>query len=143
MPTIQRSALVPHSAQKMFDLVNDVESYPQFLPWCSGAATLESSEQQYTARVDMKKGPLSQHFTTRNVLTPGTQINMALVDGPFKKLQGQWQFKDIGEHGCRVSFDIEFTFSGILLQKTLSPVFNEICGRMVDAFVGRANEVYG
>ena len=92
MPTIQRSALVPHSAQKMFDLVNDVESYPQFLPWCSGAATLESSEQQYTARVEMKKGPLSQHFTTRNVLTPGTQINMSLVDGPFKKLQGQWQF---------------------------------------------------
>lgn len=143
MPTIQRSALVPHSAKKMFDLVNDVESYPEFLPWCSGASTLERGDQFAIARVDMSMGPLAKHFTTRNDLIDGESIKLSLVDGPFKKLHGQWQFKDIGEHGCRVSFDIEFAFSGILLEKTLSPIFNEICGRMVDAFVTRASQVYG
>ncbi len=142
MPTIQRSALVPHSAQKMFDLVNDVDSYPDFLPWCNDAATLEKGDGYNIARVDIKKGPLSQHFTTRNDLTNGSEINMTLIEGPFKQLQGQWNFKDIGEHGCRVSFDIEFAFSGLILQKTLSPIFNEICARMVDAFVVRANQVY-
>lgn len=142
MPTIQRSALVPHSAQKMFDLVNDVDSYPDFLPWCNDAATLEKGDGYNIARVDIKKGPLSQHFTTRNELINGNEINMTLVDGPFKQLHGQWNFKDIGEHGCRVSFEIEFAFSGLILQKTLSPIFNEICARMVDAFVARANQVY-
>lgn len=143
MPTIQRSALVPHNAQKMFDLVNDVERYPEFLPWCSGGSILQQEDNIIIARVDMKKGPLSQHFSTRNELISGREIKMTLVDGPFKQLQGQWVFKDIGEHGCRVSFDIEFSFSGAILQKTLTPVFNEICARMVDAFVSRAEAVYG
>ncbi len=142
MPTIQRSALVPHSARQMFDLVNDVDSYPEFLPWCSGAATLESGESHRIARVQMKKGPLSQQFTTRNDLTSDTEIRMSLIEGPFRHLNGQWQFTSIGDQGCRVSFDVDFKFAGILLQKTLSPVFNEICVRMVDAFVERANHLY-
>ncbi|OED38400.1 ubiquinone-binding protein [Chromatiales bacterium (ex Bugula neritina AB1)] len=142
MPTIERSALVPHSAQKMFELVDDVDSYPEFLPWCNGAATLERSANHRVARVDLKKGPLTQHFTTRNDLTEGSEIRMSLVEGPFRQLNGQWNFKSISDSGCRVSFHIEFTFAGFLLQKTLSPVFNEICSRMVDAFVERANKLY-
>jgi ribosome-associated toxin RatA of RatAB toxin-antitoxin module len=143
MPSLQRSALVPHSAKNMFDLVNDVDSYPKFLPWCADASTLETGAGFKVARVKMKKGPLNQQFTTRNVLTEASTIKMSLVDGPFKKLEGQWLFSDIGEQGCRVTFEIDFHFAGFLLQKTLSPLFNEICSRMVDAFVKRANEQFG
>ncbi len=143
MPSLQRSALVPHSAQNMFDLVNDVDSYPEFLPWCSDARTLESGPDFKVAQVKMKKGPLNQQFTTRNLLSQGENIRMSLVDGPFKKLEGQWLFSDIGDQGCRVTFEVDFHFAGFLLQKTLSPVFNEICARMVDAFVKRANQQFG
>lgn len=143
MPSLQRSALVPHSAQNMFDLVNDVDSYPEFLPWCSDAATLENGVDFKVARVKMRKGPLNQQFTTRNMLTEGETIKMSLVDGPFKKLEGRWRFVDIGEQGCRVSFEVDFHFAGLLLQRTLSPVFNEICSRMVDAFVKRAAQKFG
>lgn len=142
MPSLQRSALVAHSAQNMFDLVNDVDAYPEFLPWCADARTLETGSDFKVARVKMKKGPLNQQFTTRNVLAEGETIKMSLVDGPFKRLEGQWQFSDIGDQGCRVTFEVDFHFAGILLQKTLSPVFNEICSRMVDAFVKRANQQY-
>lgn len=142
MPTLERTALVTHSAQQMFDLVNDVDAYPEFLPWCSAAQTLERGEGYNVARVNMKKGPLTQHFTTRNQLTNGESIIMSLVDGPFKALNGEWTFKEIDDLGCKVSFSIDFAFSGMLLQKTLGPVFNEICGRLVDAFVARANDVY-
>ena len=90
----------------------------------------------------MRKGPLRQHFTTRNVLDPNTRISMELVDGPFRNLDGQWKFAEIGDAGCRVSFNIEFNFSGMLLQKALGPLFNEICSRLVDAFVERAHELY-
>ena len=143
MPSLERTALVSHSAKQMFDLVNDVDAYPEFLPWCSGASTLERGDGFNIARVNMKKGPLSQHFTTRNELAEGESISMTLVDGPFKKLNGKWTFSEIGDLGCKVSFSIDFAFSGFILEKTLGPLFNEICGRMVDAFVGRANQVYG
>lgn len=142
MPTIQRSALVSHSAQQMFDLVNDVDSYPEFLPWCSDAATLETGDSHCIARVKMKKGPLSQQFTTRNDLKSGSEIKMSLVEGPFRHLNGHWEFTSIGDRGCRVSFNVDFKFAGFILQKTLSPIFNEICSRMVDAFVERANQLY-
>jgi len=142
MPTLERSALVTHTAVEMFELVNDVDAYPEFLPWCGGSEKLEQGDDYYVARVDIKKGPISQQFTTRNVLAANESILMSLVDGPFKSLQGRWDFKDIDDLGCRVNFSIDFTFSNLLLEKTLSPVFNEICARMVDAFVVRAKQVY-
>ena len=142
MPTIQRSALVPHSAQQMYQLVNDIEAYPEFLPWCSGAQILEDSESVRVARVDISKGPLEQHFTTRNELQNGQRIQLALVEGPFRQLQGHWEFSAIGDQGCRVSFEIEFSFKSTLMEKTLGPVFNEICTRLVDAFVTRAKQLY-
>ncbi len=142
MPTIQRSALVPFTAQQMYQLVNDVEAYPEFLPWCGGAAVLEDSDQVRVARVDIRKGPIKQHFTTRNELTADEQIKLSLVEGPFRQLQGVWQFAAIGESGCRVTFEIDFSFSSVLLEKTIGPVFNEICTRLVDGFVTRARKVY-
>lgn len=143
MPTLERSALVRYSAKEMFELVNNVETYPNFLPWCGGSRLIERGEDFYVARVEIKKGPISQHFTTRNQLSENQSIQMSLVDGPFKSLQGRWDFTEIEDLGCRVNFSIEFTFSSFLLEKTLSPVFNEICARMVDAFVTRAGQVYG
>jgi len=142
MPSINRSALVPFSAKMMFDLVNDVDSYPEFLPWCAAATTLESGDTHRIARVDMRKGPLSQYFTTRNELTADRAIHMSLIDGPFKQLDGRWEFSEIGDQGCRIRFDIDFAFENFLLQRTLSPVFSEICSRLVDAFVSRANHLY-
>ena len=142
MPTINRSALVPFSARQMYDLVNNVAAYPEFLPWCSGATVVESGADYKIAQVNIRKGPVRQHFTTRNTLQDGRQISMALVDGPFRSLDGQWQFSEIGDAGCRVSFNIDFNLSGLLLQKALGPVFNEICSRLVDAFVTRAHEQY-
>ncbi len=142
MPTLERSALVTFSAQQMYALVNDVDSYPEFLPWCGGSQVLERGDDFYVACVQIRKGPISQSFTTRNQLADDHVITMALVDGPFKALNGRWEFKEIEKLGCKVSFSIDFEFSGFLLQKTLSPVFNEICARMVDAFVARANTVY-
>jgi len=142
MPTIERSALVPYSAQQMYQLVNDVESYSEFLPWCGGSSVLEESESEMTARVDISKGPIQQHFVTRNELTDGEEIKLSLIEGPFKDLQGHWQFAAIGESGCRVTFNTRFSFRNALMEKTLGPVFNEICSRLVDAFVSRARQVY-
>ena len=142
MPTVERSALVPYTAQQMYQLVNDIEAYPEFLPWCSGSAVLEDSDSERVARVDISKGPVKQHFTTRNALTPGEEISLSLVEGPFSQLQGQWQFVAIGDSGCRVNFTTQFSFGSVLMEKTLGPVFNEICTRLVDAFVTRAKQVY-
>lgn len=142
MPTVERSALVPYTAQQMYQLVNDVESYPEFLPWCSGGTVLEDSDSVRVARVDISKGPIKQHFTTRNELIPGEEIELSLVEGPFSQLQGRWQFSPIGDSGCRVNFSTQFSFGSVVLEKTVGPVFNEICTRLVDAFVTRAKQVY-
>jgi len=142
MPNIERSALVPYSAQQMYQLVNDIEAYSEFLPWCSAARILEDSEVVRVARVDISKGPIKQFFVTRNTLVENEAIELSLVEGPFSALNGEWQFKDIGDAGCRVTFTIDFSFSNFLMQKTLGPLFDEICSRMVDAFVARARNVY-
>ncbi len=142
MPTVERSALVPFTAQQMYQLVNDVESYPEFLPWCSGGTVIEDSETLRVARVDISKGPIRQHFTTRNELKDGEEIRLSLIEGPFSQLDGLWQFTQIGDSGCRVTFSTQFSFRNFLLEKTVGPVFNEICTRLVDAFVVRAKQVY-
>jgi len=142
MPKIQRSALVPFSAQQMFQLVNDIESYPQFLPWCGGAEVLEDETLTRVAKVQISKGPIKQHFTTRNELQTDREIKLNLVDGPFKSLDGVWTFAPIGEEGCRVSFEIDFSFGSVVLEKTIGSVFNDICARMIDAFTKRAHELH-
>ena len=109
---IQRSALLPYPAQALYDLVNDVAKYPEFLPWCSSAEILERTEVLMRASLGVAKGGLSQHFVTRNTLVPGQSIEMNLEEGPFTKLHGVWVFKPLGEKACKISLDMTFDYAG-------------------------------
>lgn len=106
---IQRSALLPYPAQALYDLVNDVASYPEFLPWCSASTVMEASETHMRAKLEVAKGGMSQHFVTRNVLVPGQSIEMNLEEGPFTQLHGVWVFKPLGEKACKISLDLSST----------------------------------
>ena len=105
---IQRSALLPYPAQALFDLVNDVASYPEFLPWCRASQVLEVSELHMLASLEVAKGSLSQRFVTRNTLQPGQRIEMNLQEGPFTRLHGVWEFKALGDKACKISLDLSF-----------------------------------
>lgn len=140
---IKRSARVPYSPEAMFDLVNDVDSYPQFLPWCRSAAVLEQGDGWRRARIEMAKGPLHRSFTTRNELERGRRIRVRLEDGPFRKLSGDWHFDPVGDNGCQISLDLEFEFAGAFLHRVLGPVFNQIASTLVDSFCRRAREIHG
>lgn len=143
MPTIQRSSVVAYSPQQMYELVHDVERYPEFLPWCQSTQVHSRTEHEQVASISMSKGPLRQTFTTRNPLIPGEQLEVHLVKGPFKKLQGCWRFEPAGQGGCKVSLSLEFEFSNRLLAATIGPVFAQITRSMMDAFIKRARSVYG
>ncbi len=138
---IQRSAFVPYSAKQMFDLVNDVEQYPQFLPWCANAHIASQTEDQMEATVHIAKGLWRKAFTTLNNLVPHERIEMKLRQGPFRHLEGVWQFQHIST-GCNVSFKLSFEFSNPLLAITLGPVFNQVAQSLVSAFTQRAHQVY-
>ena len=140
---IQRSALLPYPAQALFDLVNDVASYPQFLPWCSSSEVLEVSEVHMLARLEVAKGSLSQRFVTRNTLLPGQRIEMNLQEGPFSRLHGIWEFKALGDKACKITLDLSFDYAGPLVRATLGPLFNQATNTMVDAFCQRAKQLYG
>ena len=139
---ISKSALVMHTPQAMYRLVNEVEHYPEFLPWCRSGDVLERDETCQRATISIARGPLNKSFTTRNTMVPDEEIRLQLEDGPFSKLEGVWRFEPLGEKGCKVSLDIEFAFSSRMLAAVLNPVFSEICSTLVDAFVKRANQVY-
>jgi ribosome-associated toxin RatA of RatAB toxin-antitoxin module len=126
----------------MFELVNDVDSYPQFLPWCRSARILDRGQGWVKARVSMAKGALQHGFTTRNELDWGRRIRIRLADGPFKRLEGDWRFEPTSK-GSRVSLDLEFEFAGRMLGAVLGPIFNQIASTLVDSFVQRAHVVYG
>lgn len=142
MPQVTRSALVPFSAEQMFHLVNDVASYPSFLPGCSGSRVLETSESAMVASVDVSKAGISKTFTTSNQLEVGRKIFMQLVDGPFKHLQGGWEFTPLDESACKVELKLEFEFTSKLVEMAFGKVFNELTGNMVGAFTKRAKQVY-
>lgn len=140
---IQRSALLPYPAQALYDLVNDVASYPQFLPWCSASEILEASETHMLASLEVAKGGIGQRFVTRNVLQPGQRIEMNLQEGPFTSLNGIWEFKALGDKACKISLDLTFDYAGPLVRATLGPLFNQAANTMVDAFCQRAKQLYG
>lgn len=143
MREVQRSALVPYSAEQMFGLVTDVLRYPEFLPWCCDAAILASHDQGMTVRLGLARGPLRGHFTTRNRHEPGRSVEMELVDGPFALLEGRWEFTPIGPDGSRVALFVRFQTAGALGALALGPAFEGICNQMVDAFSRRAREHLG
>ena len=140
---IQRSALLPYPAKALYDLVNDVASYPQFLPWCSSSEILEVSETRMLASLEVAKGGIGQRFVTRNVLLPGQRIEMNLQEGPFTSLNGVWEFKALGDKACKISLDLTFDYAGPLVRATLGPLFNQAANTMVDAFCQRAKQLYG
>lgn len=142
MSKISRSALVPYSAEQMYRLVNDVDSYPEFLPGCSGSRVLSASSDQMTASVDVSKAGISKTFVTRNTLTDNQSINMQLVDGPFKKLSGGWRFTPLGEQACKVELNLDFEFTNMLVELAFGRIFKELASSMVQAFTQRAKEVY-
>ncbi len=142
MRRVKKTALVTHTPDEMFALVNDIESYPAFLPWCSDAAIVAASDTEIVARLTMSKGGLRRSFTTRNALTPGQKIAMTLVDGPFRKLDGQWTFKALGSDGCEVGLAIEFEFAGLFIDMALGQFFEQTCRSLVDAFIQRSKTVY-
>jgi ribosome-associated toxin RatA of RatAB toxin-antitoxin module len=143
MPRVRRSALLPYSAQQTFDLVNDIERYPEFLPWCSEARIVATAEDSRDAQLTISKGRVREHFTTRNVAVPPDSIQMHLVDGPFRLLDGLWRFTSLGDVGCKVELELDFELSNALIQKTLGRLFARATGTMVDAFCVRARAVYG
>ncbi|CAH8189882.1 SRPBCC family protein [Vibrio aestuarianus] len=142
MKQVSRSALVSFSAEQMFNLVNDVARYPEFLPGCSGSRVIESSEQSMVASVDVSKAGISKTFTTSNVLVTGEAIVMHLVDGPFKTLKGGWYFTSLDEQACKVELKLEFEFSSKMIELAFGKIFHELTSNMVNAFTKRAKQVY-
>jgi len=146
MKTIHKSVLLWHSAPEMFALVTDVPRYPEFLPWCDRGEILEQTGDGMVARVGMSIGGLHQAFTTRNSHVSDREVHMALVDGPFSQLDGHWTFTPLGDgaqSACKVEFTLRYGFSSGALAAIVGPVFERIAGSLVDAFVKRADQVYG
>jgi ribosome-associated toxin RatA of RatAB toxin-antitoxin module len=146
MKNVHKSVLIWYSAEEMFALVTDVAHYPEFLPWCDHASVLAKEADGMKAEVGIAFGGIHQTFTTRNVHVPGREVRMKLVDGPFSRLDGHWKFTPIGEAGqraCRVTLDLHYSFKNAALAALVGPVFDKIAGNLVDAFVKRAEHVYG
>ena len=143
MQVVERSALVKYTASQMYALVNDVARYPEFLPWCSGSRVEEGGPHERLASVTVKRSILEAEFTTRNLLTPDAEIRMQLVEGPFRELSGLWRFTQLGDRGSKVSFHVEFEFKNRLTAGAFNAVFETLCGTIVEAFVARAQQIYG
>jgi len=142
MKEIVRSAIVEHSASQMYALVEDIEAYPRFLPWCAEAEVHERHPGRTLATVTARLGAVRQSFTTRNDNQPGEAISMRLEKGPFRRFSGEWRFAPLGENACRIEFTLQYEFSSRTLGRLLTPLFDRIADTMVDAFVRRADEVY-
>lgn len=143
MPTVNRSALVRHSPQAMFDLVNDFERYPEFLPGCRRARLIERDESHLIGEMTLGKAGLEHSIMTRNDLIEPERIELSLVKGPFRRLRGRWLFIPMGENGCKVSLEMEFEFANRLLGMAFGKLFQQVAGQLVEAFTKRADEVYG
>ena len=127
----------------MYELVNNINDYPQFLNWCEGASILNQSDHQITASVQINKGGLKQTFSTLNTLKPFRLIEMKLLDGPFEHFSGEWRFEPLGENASKVFLNLQFKFKSKLLDMSLSPIFTNIANSQLDSFVARAKKIYG
>ncbi len=142
MALVEKTVLVAHSAERMFNLVDRVELYPEFLPWCGGGKVVTVNESTVHASVQIDYHHLKQSFTTENVRTPPHQIAMTLQDGPFKQLDGTWRFIPLNASACKIEFRLHYEFSSKMLEKLVGPVFHYIANSFVDAFIHRADKVY-
>lgn len=144
MSHIHRTALVHYSPAEMYQLVNNVADYASFLPWCRKSVVNTESDTEMTASIEIAKGVLNKTFTTHNRLSKGTRIELNLVNGPFKKLSGYWQFDKLKtENACKVSLDLDFEFDNAMMSIAAKPIFTQIANTLVDSFCKHAVTVYG
>lgn len=144
MTLISRNALVPYSVEEMYALVDDIESYAEFLPWCRSTDVISRDDNEVKASIEIARGALNKSFTTLNRLQTNKIIEMRLVKGPFKRLEGFWRFDALKDNAAsKISLDLDFEFESKLIALAVGPVFNQIANSMVDAFCKRAIEVYG
>ena len=141
MKRIARSAIVERSATELYALVEDIESYPRFLPWCADARVRERSPGRTVATVTVGFRGLRQSFTTENANREGEAIDMRLLEGPFRRFAAHWRFAPLGENACRAEFSMAYEFSGRVIARALDPLFERIADTMVEAFARRATEI--
>jgi len=139
---VSRSALLPYSARKMYDVVNDIRSYPGFLGWCEGSEILSESTKEVVAKLLISYGKMNFSFTTKNINSPHESIQLGLVDGPFSNLSGQWNFKALSDDACKVSLDMEFQFDNPITHKLFGRIFEKVIVTQLEAFQKRAAIVY-
>lgn len=142
MPQINQSALVPYSAKQMYQLVNNYERYPEFVPGCIASCTLQQNEQEMVGELTISKAGIRQTFATQNTLFPYQSIQMQLVKGPFRFLRGKWTFGELDESSCKIGLQLEFEFTNPLIQFAFGKIFTELTTQMIEAFKKRAKEVY-
>lgn len=141
MPNVRQSVIVNRPAAAMFALVDDVESYPRFLPWCSGAQVFERTDAVTVARLDIDYHGLTTSIGTRNAKEPPERMSLEFVEGPFERFKGEWRFVELGEEGCRVELVLDYAFSSVALEAVLGAVFGHIAETLVDRFVQRAESL--
>lgn len=142
MARVEKSVLVGHPPQRMFELVDRVEDYPEFLPWCGGTELIRRDDACTVATIHIAYLGIRQSFTTENLKVHPREMRITLQDGPFTELEGDWTFLPLGEDACKVEFRLQYVFSSKVLETILAPVFSHITNTFVDAFVRRADEVY-
>jgi ribosome-associated toxin RatA of RatAB toxin-antitoxin module len=143
MAVVHKTVLLGYSVEQMFALVDRVEDYPQFLPWCGGVDVRERSDSKLVATLNIHYHGIKQSFTTENINTAPVAMQMRLVEGPFKHLDGTWTFKTLRTDACKIEFDLHYEFSSKILEKLIGPVFSMIANSFVDSFCKRADVVYG
>lgn len=143
MALVEKSVLIERSAQQMFELVDRVEDYPQFLPWCSRTDLTFRDDKKTVATLHISYLAVKSHFTTENDKDAPISMRIKLIDGPFRRLEGFWRFKPLAERACKIEFQLAYEFSSKILEKIIGPVFDQIANTFVDAFVKRAAQVYG
>ncbi|NJD08391.1 MAG: type II toxin-antitoxin system RatA family toxin [Methylococcaceae bacterium] len=142
MAVIRKSSLVRYPAQRMFEIVDDIEAYPQFLPWCAASRILRRAGETVEAELKIARGGFNKSFATRNTVLAPREIRMTLLNGPFQRLDGVWTFIELREDASKISLDLEFEMSGLLSNLAFGAVFGQICDTMVDAFSERAKALY-
>jgi ribosome-associated toxin RatA of RatAB toxin-antitoxin module len=143
MAVVEKSVLIERTAAQMFALVDGVEDYPKFLPWCGGTDLIERTAEKTVATVHINYHGLKSHFTTENSKQAPTRMDIRLKDGPFTQMDGHWHFTALGEAACKIEFRLRYEFSSKVLEAMLGPVFNHIANTFVESFVKRAQSVYG
>jgi|SRR5437867_8611111 len=142
MAQVEKTVLVSHSAERMYELVDAVERYPEFLPWCGGVDLVKRDEASTVATLHIDYHHLKHNFTTENHKTYPSLMDIKLIDGPFRHLEGVWRFIALADDACKIEFRLNYEFSNAFLEKLIAPVFSHIANTFVDAFVERAEHIY-